>query len=103
MRHGRRDSNHVAIRTALRAAGRLVIDLGDVGRDVPDLLVLSAGGSRRLVLLEVKAPKGVLSDGQKALREKWPVTVARTIDDALAATGSLPPPMVLRNDRSQNE
>ncbi len=48
---GSRDETHGAIASALKLVGCSVIDLGSVGRGVPDLLV---GRNGRTYLLEVK-------------------------------------------------
>ena len=60
---------------------------------VPDLVVLAPGG--KSFFIEVKAPKGVLSDAQKALiptiqNMGFPCFICRSVDDvsvALAALG----------------
>lgn len=81
----RRDANEKAIIEALRAAGASVQQLS--GLDVPDLLVGHHGIN---FLLEVKMPKGELSDGQFEWVKRWrgrDVYVVRTVDEALAAVG----------------
>ena len=86
MRHGRRDLRHKSIVQALRDAGRIVIDLADLGGGVPDLLVLWGGGMR---LLEVKSPGGKLTPDQERLFPQLGarVVVVRSVEEALAATG----------------
>ncbi len=79
----RRDVNHAEIRDGLRRLGWSVYDAGSVGGDFPDLVVGAAGVT---VLLEVKAPRGRLSDGQSEFAAGWrggPVIMARTLDDAI--------------------
>ncbi len=48
---GRRDENHALIVAGLRQYGATVLDLGDVGRGAPDLLV---GWRGRNFLIEIK-------------------------------------------------
>lgn len=86
MRRARRaDANQAAIVEGLRAAGRTVEVLSDVGRGVPDLLV-GLGG--RNFLLELKAVKGTLTPDEAQWHERWRGTVAvvRTVEEAIAAT-----------------
>ena len=68
MRHGRRDSTHAPIRTRLRELGASVADTADLGDDFPDLLVGFCGAS---FLVEIKGPKGKLSDGQTEFARTW--------------------------------
>jgi hypothetical protein len=67
-RHGRRDLTHAEIRDHLRELGASVVDLGDVGHDIPDLLV---GFCDRDFLVEAKSAKGKLSDGQSTFAKEW--------------------------------
>ena len=71
---------------ALRAAGASVQTLAAVGRGVPDLLV---GYLRTNHLLEVKGPKGSLTEDQVRWIDGWlgAVHVVRTVDEALRAVG----------------
>lgn len=86
------DANHAEIVSALRAAGRRVLDLSRVGSGCPDILV-SVGG--RLILMEIKIPlgprggasKSKLTPDQEAFRRQWPVVVVRSVAEALLATG----------------
>lgn len=81
----RRDANEKAIIAALRVVGATVQQLS--GIDVPDLLVGHHGVN---FLLEVKMPKGELSDGQFEWVKTWrgrEVWVVRSPDEALAAIG----------------
>ncbi len=55
-RAGKRDRNHAEVRQALRDVGCSVLDLGNVGEGVPDLLVATPRG--RTLLVEIK-------DGEK--------------------------------------
>ena len=82
MLHGRRDSTHAEVRQELRDLGASVADTGDAGRDFPDLVVGLAGAT---FLVEVKAPRGKLSDGQSAFARSWkgaPVVVLRSRTEA---------------------
>jgi hypothetical protein len=90
VKHGRRDANHASIREDLRKVGCRVLDLGDVGKGCPDLLV---GFRGRLVLLEIKDPakppsKRALTPDEEAFHTQWrglPVVVVETIEEAVAA------------------
>ena len=87
MLHGRRDSNHAAIRDALRACGVTVVDTGDLGGGFPDLV---CGRHSHTYLLEIKAPKGKERPVQTAAREAWrggTWLVVRSVAEALAAVG----------------
>ena len=82
------DQNQPAIIDALERNGWMVLSLAPMGRGVPDLLI---GGwsarSRKWVfkLIEVKTTTGTLTPDQIAFQAKgWPVTVIRTVDEALA-------------------
>lgn len=81
----KRDANEAGIVSALEASGWLVLRLSGAG--LPDLLCVRRGV---LVLLEVKAATGTLTDIQEALfvrllRWGYRVPVVRTPEDALAA------------------
>lgn len=81
----KRDANEGAIVAALQAVGATVERLS--GPDIPDLLVGHHGVN---FLLEVKMPKGELSDGQFEWVKRWrgrDVYVVRSPDEALAAIG----------------
>ncbi len=78
MFRGRRDSTHAEIRDELRALGASVRDTGDVGQNFPDLVVGLCGAT---FLVEAKAAKGKLSDGQSEFARTWrgsPVVVLRS-------------------------
>lgn len=82
MLHGRRDSTHAEIRDTLRAMGASVADTGDAGRSFPDLVVGMCGAT---FLVEAKAAKGKLSDGQSDFAQAWrgsSVVVLRSAKDA---------------------
>lgn len=89
----RTDDNQRTIIAALRAVGASVQSLVSVGNGVPDLLV---GYRRLLYLLEVKNPeqdanKQRLTPLEASWHSTWagpPVTVVRTVDEALAAIGA---------------
>ncbi len=86
MRRARRtDANQRAIVEALRAAGRTVEVLSDVGRGVPDLLV-SRGGVN--YLLEVKVPGKGLTEDEARWHANWRgrVAVVTTPQEAIEAT-----------------
>ena len=83
------DSNQTAIVEALRKRGWLVLSLAPMGGGVPDLLIAKpyryGHPDFQPVLIEVKTPKGKLTPDQDAFIEQgWPVTVIRSVDEALA-------------------
>lgn len=81
---GRTDGNHGDIVDALRRSGALVLSLASLGRGVPDLLIWKPGLG--YVLVEVKQPKGTLTEDQERFRAQgWPVRVVRSAEDAIAA------------------
>jgi Holliday junction resolvase len=84
-RAAKRDANERGIIDALRDVGATVVQLSDTG--VPDLLVGFRGAS---YLLEVKAPRGTLTDEQTAFLALWrgQVAVIRSVDEALAVIGA---------------
>ena len=82
MSHARRvDQNQRVIVKALERLGWTVSDTSRAGSGFPDL-VCSRGGITRLV--EVKAPKGKLTPAQVTFRERHPVVIVRSVDDAIA-------------------
>ncbi len=94
MHHGRRDSCHAPIRKALRDCGLLVHDIGDVGKNLPDLMTARHGVT---YLMECKDPKtGEESDGQEQARLAWlakgggPWVVVHTVAEALREVGINP-------------
>jgi len=75
--NAKRDANEGPIIAALEACGCRVHRM-----DTPvDLLVLHRGAPH---LVEVKARKGRLTRDQAAFLASWPVTVLRSVDDAIA-------------------
>lgn len=98
MPRSRPDANQTEIVAALKGSGIQVIDLHEVGMDVPDLLITARG--RWLaewvartgfgnVLLEVKTERGKLSPGQRAFHASWlgPICTVRTVAEALEVAG----------------
>ena len=77
------DANHAEIVLAARKLGFLVQSLAPLGRGCPDLLLYHAR-TRRLLLVEVKTPKGRIRPLQADFAALWPVSVVRDIDDLLA-------------------
>ena len=85
----RRDDNEPEIVTALETCGARVVRLSVPGG--PDLLVGFRGAT---FLVEVKGPKGKLTDRQVKWITDWrggPVHVVRSIDDALRVIGVIAP------------
>lgn len=86
------DDNATAIADALRAVGAVVwfIEGAHGSAGVPDLLV---GFRGKTFLLEVKMPRGTVSDAQRKFFEKWSgatAVVVRDVDEALKAIGVTP-------------
>ena len=84
----RTDRNQSAIVAALRKAGRRVQDAHTIGQGFPDLVCCCPSG--RVVLLEVKAPNGVLNERELRWHAEWagaPVFIVRSIEEALEVTG----------------
>lgn len=77
----RTDGNHAAIRDAMRKAGAEVEDLSGSGRGMPDTLVYTADG--RLLLVEIKMPKGTLTAAQVRFHARFPVHIVRTVEAAV--------------------
>lgn len=99
-RAARTDGIHAAIVQALRKVGCQVLDLSRVGQGCPDLLVrcgrfLDVSGPRatgtawpKVVLMELKLPRGRLTEPQEDFLSQWPETViVRSVSEALAAVG----------------
>jgi len=79
------DRSHKPIVQALRKVGCKVVSLARFGDGVPDLLVRVGS---RVVLIEVKEPKGKLRPDQEAFLRDWPETIiVRSVSDALRAVG----------------
>jgi hypothetical protein len=77
----RTDGNHAEIRTAMREAGAEVEDMSGSGKGMPDTLVYTADG--RLLLVEIKMPKGTLTAPQVRFHARFPVHIVRSVEDAL--------------------
>ena len=77
----RTDGNHAEIRDAMRKAGAEVEDLSGSGKGMPDTLVYTADG--RLLLVEIKMPKGTLTAPQVRFHARFPVHIVRTVEAAL--------------------
>lgn len=80
------DANQGEIVKALRAIGVSVQSLASIGKGCPDLVAAKGG---QCWLIEVKAPKGKLTDDQVKWIEAWRghVHIVRTVDDALQLVG----------------
>lgn len=87
MRHRpKKDANHDEIVSGLRQAGRSVFSLAAMGDGCPDLL---CGNNGETFLLEVKTSTGKLTPDELMWIDSWrgQVTVVRTLEEALRATG----------------
>jgi hypothetical protein len=78
----RTDGNHAEIRTAMRGAGAEVEDMSGSGKGMPDTLVYTSDG--RLLLVEIKMPKGTLTAPQVRFHSRFPVHIVRTVEAAIA-------------------
>lgn len=95
----RRDTSHASIIAALEAAGVCVVDLSDAGGGVPDIAcwirgrectacqTAFCGHGDRWVFIEIKEKRGRMRESQEKFRDRFPVVVARTIAEAMAACG----------------
>ena len=82
-RLGKVDNNHGEVVKAARKLGCQVLSLAPLGHGCPDLLLYHAR-TRRMLLVEVKVPKGKINALQADFAALWPVSVVRTVDDLLA-------------------
>lgn len=82
------DLNQPEIVEALRAVGVSVVSLASIGQGCPDLI---AAKGDKAWLIEVKGPKGTLTDDQKRFILNWSGTVhiIRTPDEALKLVGEI--------------
>jgi len=82
------DQNQPDIVEALRKVGASVVSLASIGQGCPDLLACKGD---KLWLIEVKGPKGTLTDDQKRFILNWSGTVhiIRTPDEALKLVGEI--------------
>ena len=88
MRAAKVDANQAEIVKALRKCGISVQSTASLGRGFPDLV---AGKGALTWLIEVKGPKGRLTNDQIEFIDAWSGTVhvARSINDALRIVGVL--------------
>ena len=86
--YGKVDANQAEIVKALRQVGMSVLSLAPMGKGCPDLLVADDDS---YFLIEVKGPKGKLTEDQVAFIADWRgvVHIARTVDEALNIVGVL--------------
>lgn len=86
------DSSQRPIAKALRAAGRPIVYLHQIGGGVPDMLTRHVDG--HLVLIEAKTKgkrtKPETLAKQQAFAALWPVHRCETPEEALRAVGLLP-------------
>ena len=82
--HGKVDANQRAIVKVIRQwPGATVYSTADLGGGFPDLIL---GYRGRTILLEVKDPKGKLTQPQVEFHAAWrgtPVVILRSPDDAI--------------------
>lgn len=86
MRAAKIDANQPEIVEALRKCGVSVQSLASIGNGCPDLV---AADDERTWLIEVKGPKGELTEHQIEWFANWRGTVhiVRTVDDVLKLVG----------------
>ena len=77
---GKADATQREIVQAFRAMGVFVHDASKEGCGFPDLVVCYRDVIR---LVEVKTAKGKLRPSQQDFAARWPVVVARSVDDAI--------------------
>lgn len=82
------DEVQPSIVEALRKVGASVVSLASIGQGCPDLLACKGD---KLWLIEVKGPKGTLTDDQKRFILNWrgPVHIIRSADEALRLVGEV--------------
>ena len=80
------DHNQADIVSALRSVGVSVQSLASIGKGCPDLV---AARHEKAWMIEVKGPKGKLTDDQIEWIGNWRgvVHVIRTVDEALQLVG----------------
>ena len=80
------DANQQQIVKALRKVGASVQSLAAIGDGCPDLAV---GYRGKNLLLEVKQPKGKLTEDQEKFHREWKgdLCVVRSVDEALLLLG----------------
>lgn len=78
----RTDANHAEVVAAYRRLGVAVLDLHEVGRGCPDLLVAIDGC---MDLVEVKTAAGKFTPDEREFAERWPesVVVVRSVEDVV--------------------
>lgn len=84
----RTDGNHTDIRDAMREAGCEVEDMSGAGKGFPDTVVYTP--DKRLLLVEIKMPKGTLTAPQVRFHARFPVHIVRSVEDAM---------QLIRNDK----
>ena len=83
MHHTRRtDANQQEIMNALREVGYSVLDLHEVGKGCPDILVGTHGLN---ILVEIKIPGAKLNDLEKKFFDSWngPACVVNSVEEAI--------------------
>lgn len=90
----RRDGNHVEVVGAFRKLGWSVLDMADLGRGMPDIVI--GDKSHGTFLVEIKNPKTQygrrgLSARQREFCEQWNglVNVVSSLDDVVELTRNL--------------
>lgn len=85
------DTNAKDVVAALRAAGCSVEWIASAGERVPGVPDLLVGKSGRSMLVEVKSPKGKLSEAQERWIAAWrgcPIAIVRTPQEAVTAVAA---------------
>lgn len=84
------DSNQKEIIKVLRQVGCTVMDLHEVGKGCPDILVgANIKGKKHNFLMEIKTTKGRLTAAEKKFHSLWrgAVVIVRNSDEALRVLG----------------
>ena len=94
-RAAKKDGNHEAIASGLRALGWYVMDLSRAGYGVPDILVAKPATERHrgiCVPVEIKSPGGQLTEAEVTVKNAWDpcdYIVADSLESALQQLAAL--------------
>lgn len=83
--HHRRDANHHEFVALAKQLGAFVIDTSQLGHSAPDAFVHY--GRLGWFPVEIKAPGGTLSTGQKDLQQQVPIVTWRSREDVYRTLG----------------
>lgn len=91
----RKDVNHNLLAEAFIKLGYSVVDTSRLGDDFPDILVARRG---QIALIEIKAEKGKMTDGQWTFYKNFPglIFICKTIEDVMRIDGIMKQEAVYR-------